>query len=165
MQEKLCFFLGHRDAPETLLRALTAAVERQVAAYGIHDFVVGQHGRFDRLAAQAVQAVRSDYPFIRLTLLRQYHPAERPTPLPAIFDDSFYPPGMERVPRRYAIPRANRYMIDHADSLIVYRRKIAGNTAKLLDYAQGRARRGLLRIENVAGQPGDYPEALFCAPD
>ena len=34
------------------------------------------------------------------------------------FDSTFYPPGMESVPRKVAIVRANRYVVDHVDYLI-----------------------------------------------
>ena len=71
-------------------------------------------------------------------LLAPYHPAERPIDMPPGFDGIFYPPGMESVPRRYAIVRANRYMIDHMDYLIAYAWHPASNTRNLLDYAQKR---------------------------
>ena len=49
-------------------------------------------------------------------MLIPYHPAERPVETPPGFDGTFYPPGIESVPRRYAIVRANRYMVDHVSS-------------------------------------------------
>ena len=51
------------------------------------------------------------------------------------FDGTFYPPGMESVPRRYAIVRANRYMIDHVDYLIAYAWHPASNAKELTAYA------------------------------
>ncbi len=48
------------------------------------------------------------------------HPFDRPIPTPPGFDGTFYPPGMETVPKRAAIVRANRYMVDHSDYLIAY---------------------------------------------
>ena len=36
------------------------------------------------------------------------------------FDGTYYPPDMERVPRRVAIVRANRYMVNHVNYLIAY---------------------------------------------
>lgn len=40
--------------------------------------------------------------------------------LPAGFDGSFYSPGMEAVPRRLAIVRANEYMAKRCNLLIGY---------------------------------------------
>ena len=50
----------------------------------------------------------------------EIHPEERPIPTPDGFDRTFYPPGMESVPRKVAIVRANRYVVDHVDYLIAY---------------------------------------------
>ena len=72
---------------------------------------------------------------IYLVLLLSYHPAERPIETPPGFDGTFYPPGMESVPRRYAIVRANRYMIDHVDYLIAYAWHPASNAKELTAYA------------------------------
>jgi hypothetical protein len=64
------------------------------------------------------------------------------------FDNSYYPP-LENVPRKYAIVRANQYMIDTADSIICYVKHI-GNTRNLLEYAQRRQKKEGIVIENVA---------------
>ena len=129
-----CFLFGHRDAPESLLPAVEAAVEHCVDAWGVTEFVVGQYGGFDRLAARAVQHIRRRRPEIALVLLLPYLPTR---PIPAGYDGSLVPDGMERVPRRFAIVRANRYAVDRCDALIVH---VAhpGNSARLLVYAKSR---------------------------
>ena len=93
-----CFFIGHRDAKDSLLPALIAEVERHILEYGVTEFVVGRYGRFDGLAAQAVKQAKERHPNVTLTYLRPYHPAERPGEMPKGFDGSFYPPGMEGKP-------------------------------------------------------------------
>ena len=70
------------------------------------------------MAAGCLVEAKTNHPGLRLVLLLPYHPAERPVALPAGFDGSFYPPGMEQVPRRLAIVRANEYMARHCDVLI-----------------------------------------------
>ena len=50
------------------------------------------------------------------------------------FDGTYYPPDMERVPRRVAIVRANRYMIDHVDYLIAYAWHPASSARELVEY-------------------------------
>ena len=91
------------------------------------------------MAARAVISAKALYPEISLLLLLSYHPAERPIEIPPGFDGTFYPPGMESVPRRYAIVRANRYMIDHVDYLIAYAWHPGSNARNLVDYAQKKA--------------------------
>lgn len=143
---KSCFFIGHREASIEIYPALAEAVEHHVMDYGVREFVVGQYGGFDRLAARAVMDTKTRHPEITLLLLLPYHPAERPVEVPPKFDGTFYPPGMETVPRRYAIVRANRYMVDHVDYLIAYVWHPASNGRMLLDYARKREKRGNIQV-------------------
>lgn len=141
-----CFFIGHRDAKDRLLPALIAEVERHILEYDVTEFVVGHYGRFDGLAAQAVKQAKERYHNVTLTYLRPYHPADRPEETPKGFDGSFYPPGMERVPKRLAIVRANRYMVEHSDFLIAYVWHPASNSRELVEYARKRERHGLIQV-------------------
>ena len=144
-----CFFIGHREAPDNLLPQLSAEVERHITELGTTDFVVGGYGRFDSLAARTVKAAKREHPEIILTLLLPYHPFDRPTPTPAGYDGTFYPPGMETVPKRAAIVRANRYMVDHCDYLIAYAWHPASNARELVEYARRRERKGLIQITEL----------------
>lgn len=82
MNSHTCFFIGHRDAPDTLLPALDELVERHITEYGVQEFTVGRYGSFDYLAAQAVLRAKGRYPDVRLVYLRPYHPAEQPIETP-----------------------------------------------------------------------------------
>ena len=136
MVGKSCFFIGHREASEEIYPALYAAVEQHILEYGVTEFIVGHYGGFDRLAASAVKEAKRFYPEVKLILLLPYHPAERPISTPGGFDGTFYPPGMESVPRKIAIVRANRYVVDHVDYLIAYARHPASNARELVEYAR-----------------------------
>lgn len=70
----ICFFIGHRDTPDTVLPALAAEVERHIMEYGVTDFVVGHYGRFDALAAKAVMDAKKRHPTVTLTILLPYPP-------------------------------------------------------------------------------------------
>lgn len=149
MREKSCFFIGHRESSEEIYPALYAAVEQHIVEYGVTEFIVGHYGGFDRLSASAVKAAKQFYPDVKLVLLLPYHPAERPIPTPDGFDGTFYPPGMESVPRKVAIVRANRYVVDHVDYLIAYAWHPASNARELLEYAKRREKRGLISITSI----------------
>ena len=149
MREKSCFFIGHRESSEEIYPALYAAVEQHIVEYGVTEFIVGHYGGFDRLSASAVKAAKQFYPDVKLILLLPYHPAERPIPTPDGFDGTFYPPGMESVPRKVAIVRANRYVVDHVDYLIAYARHPASNARELLEYAKRREKRDLISITSI----------------
>ena len=146
MEWKSCFFIGHREAPENLYLELQRAVETHITEYNVREFVVGHYGGFDRLAARAVKEAKQRHPEITLVLLLPYHPAEHPIEVPEGFDSTYYPPGMEKVPRPFAIVRANRYMVDHVDYLIAYAWHHGSNALDLVEHAQARERRGLMKV-------------------
>ena len=60
---------------------------------------------------------------------------------------------MEKVPRKLAIVRANRYMVDHVDYLIAYAWHPASNARDLVDYANNRERKGQINI-TLIGRDG-----------
>ena len=62
------------------------------------------------------------------------------------YGSTFYPPGMESVPRKVAIVRANRYVVDHVDYLISYAWHPASNARELVEYAKRREKKGSLFI-------------------
>lgn len=146
MGGKRCSFIGHREASEEIYPALYAAVEQHIVEYSVTEFIVAHYGGFDRLAASAVKEAKRFYPGVRLALLLPYHPAERPIPKLDGFDSTYYPPGMENVPRKVAIVRANRYMVDRTDFLIAYAWHPASNARELLEYARKREGKGLIHV-------------------
>lgn len=146
MNNKSCFFIGHREASTEILPALERAIEQHISEYSVTEFIVGGYGGFDRLAASAVIRAKRQHPQITLVLLLPYHPAERPIEKPKGFDSTYYPPDMEKVPRRLAIVRANRYVVDHVDYLITYAWHSASNARELAEYAQKRERKGLITV-------------------
>lgn len=140
---KRCFFIGHRDAPGALYPKVLAAVGDCIRMHGEVEFLVGRYGNFDAMAAQAVIAWKQEEPSVRLTQLVPYLPAKALLP---DFDGALFPPGMEFVPRRAAIVRANQYAARTCDTLIAYAKHPASNAWNLLAYVQPRIRRGELTL-------------------
>ena len=153
MGGKSCFFIGHRETSEAIYPALYAVVEQHILEYGVTEFIVGHYGGFDRLAASAVKEAKRFYPEVKLILLLPYHPAERSISTPDGFDGTFYPPGMESIPRKAAIIRANRYVVDYVDYLLAYVWHPASNARELVEYAKSREKKGSLIITLV--KPND----------
>ena len=115
----ICFFIGHRDTPADVYSQIVAEVERPILC-GVTEFVVGHYGAFDRMAARAVREAKRQYPEIRLILLPYYETST--SKYGTDFDGIIFPEGQETIPKRAAIIRANQYMIDHCDFLIMYAR-------------------------------------------
>ena len=140
------FFIGHRDAPESLLPQVRAAVERLILREGVTDFYVGSRGSFDRMAARAIRELMKTHPQIYLYLVLAYLPAKGAGEIPLGFTGTVFPEGLETTPRRFAILRANRAMVDACDFLVAYAPYAAGNARKVMDYAIRRQKRGQIRI-------------------
>ncbi len=82
-------------------------------------------------------------------LVLPYHPAVRPIEKPPGYDGTYYPEGLEKTPRPFAIVKTNRIMVDTCDWLICYVRHGASNSRNLLEYAQRRANKRIIRIKNI----------------
>jgi len=146
-----CFFIGHRDAPQSLFPKLLETLEYLVTECHVTDFIVGHYGDFDRMAISAVQHMICSYPEKELLadLLDPYLLEKTPGPLPLYFDHFYYPEGLEMVPRRYCIEKANQLALDQADYLVAYVTHEGGNAAKLLRRAKQIAKYGRLKVINL----------------
>lgn len=142
----VCFFIGHHDAPEAVRPLLMEAIERHIVEYGVTEFVVGHYGRFDYMAAGAVREAKKLHSEITLTLLLPYYPFPYNT---SDYDRTYYPRGMEAVPKPFAIVRANEHMIKNSDYLICYDTGQIGKTRDYVALARRMERKGLIQIENL----------------
>ena len=55
---KSCFFIGHREADESLIQRLEIEIERLIAEEQVRYFYVGGYGGFDQIAATAVKRAK-----------------------------------------------------------------------------------------------------------
>ena len=156
MNTKRCFFIGHRDTSEDIIPSLENSIEHHIKNLGVTEFIVGHYGSFDKIVAKTLIKAKQQYPHIHLTLLLPYHPAEKKTRIPKDFDSTYYPDGMETVPYKAAIIRANRYAIDHSDYLIAYVWHAASNSREILEYAYSREKRGLIQVTLLS--PNNFTE-------
>ena len=151
---KSCFFIGHREADESLIQRLEIEIEQLIAEEQVRYFYVGGYGGFDQIAATAVKRAKERYSNVTLNLVLPYHPAERPVEKPPGYDGTYYPEGVEKTPRPFAIVKANQLMVDTCDWLVCYVRHGASNSRNLLEYAQRRKKKGLIQIKNIAERMG-----------
>lgn len=140
-----CFFIGHRDAPESIYSKLEAVVENCIAEFGVTEFYVGHYGKFDGMAARAVRAAKKHHPDIQLILLLPYLTNQS---LPEGFDGSLYPEGIEFVPKRFSILQANYRAIDSCSLIIGYVKHGFGGAYRCFEYARKRKK----QIINIDGQ-------------
>ena len=136
MKDKRCFFIGHRNAPESIYLNIVLTIEKLIVENGVKEFIVGSYGMFDSMVIRALQQTKIKYPEIVLLLLTPYHPSVKNVIKPEGFDDIYYPEGMEFVTYRAAIVRANELVIEKSGFLIAYFVHKASNTSKFVDYAK-----------------------------
>lgn len=146
MRKHRCFFIGHRDAPSSLYEQLKANIRHLIINKNVSEFVIGGYGSFDALASSAAVHLKTEFPDITILRLIPYFDPSHSVFLPEGFDGSLYPEGLEAVPRRYAIVRANQYMVEHSDHLICYVRNSFGNSGNLLEFASRKELSGTIHI-------------------
>ena len=131
-------FCGHRDVPqqEEVQLWLIDCVEK-LRQEGATDFYLGGYGAYDRMAAGVVWKMKERYPQIRSTLVMPYLDW---TPDISQYDVTIYPP-LELVPRRFAISRRNRWLMDRADIVVAYVTHDWGGAAATLAYARRKKKR------------------------
>ena len=149
-ERKSCFFIGHREADEQLIPRLELVVDRLITEEDVRYFYVGGYGGFDQIAATAVKKAKKLHPDITLMLVLPYHPAERPIEKPPGYDGTYYPAGLEKTPKPFAIVKANQIMVDTCEWLVCYVRHGASNSRNILEYAQRREKKGFIQITNTA---------------
>lgn len=142
--DKTCFFIGNRHAPSDIKEQLAEVIEQHINEFDVTTFIVGRYGNFDSLVTGVLQDIKKRHTNIELYLLAPYALVQK-IEIPVGFDGTFFPEGLETVPMRYAIVKANRYMIQHSDYLISYCHHI-GNTRKIVEYAQRCERKGLIKV-------------------
>ena len=89
-------------------------------------------------------------PEIGLVLPLPYYSPEGSKDFFTYYDETFYPPKLEQVPKRLAIVRANEYMIRHCDYLICFCEGYIGNTRKIVEQAMDLEQNGLIKVYNIA---------------
>lgn len=133
-------FCGHRQLYEAeKVRAWLYAVTEQLIAEGAETFYLGGYGAFDEMAAAVLAEHKRAYPHIRRVLVLAYlNRGENKEG----YDGTVYPP-LEGVPRRLAIVRRNRWMVEVADVVVAWVDHTWGGAAQTLRYARQKGKRVL----------------------
>ena len=150
-ENQICFLFGHGDCPEALFPKIVTAVETLITEHGCTNYCIGHRGDFDHLATRAVIALKEKYPHLSVRRLIAYYNPHKSVYCPEGVDCTYFPPGMETVPKSIAIRVANESMIDDADFVICYVNHHFSNAHKALEYAQ---RRKDLQIINLGTYNG-----------
>ena len=133
MEKKACTFFGHRDCLETIKPKIRTAVIDLIENHGVTMFYVGNQGNFDRLVRSILKEVTTAYPEVGYAVVLAYMPSAKKRA--DDFSDTLLPDGIEKVPKRFAIPWRNKWMIEHADYVVTYVTRPCGGASRFADYA------------------------------
>lgn len=111
-----CTFFGHRDCPISVKPRLLATLIDLIEHKGVTMFYVGNQGRFDAIVCSVLRELAEQYPQISYAVVLAYMPREGE----GSATDTILPEGIETVPRRFAIPWRNRWMLGRSDYVVVY---------------------------------------------
>lgn len=138
---KSCTFFGHRDCPETIKPKIYTAVVDLIENHGVTMFYVGNQGNFDRMVRSVLKEVTTAYPQVGYAVVLAYMPSGKSPNFLEDFSDTMLPEGIEKVPKRYAIPWRNNWMIGHADYVIAYIVHPSGGAIKFTISAQKKGKK------------------------
>ena len=59
----------------------------------------------------------------------------------SFIEQSIYPEGLEKTPKRFAILKRNQWMIDNADIILYFSERSFGGVATAIEYAQKKSKK------------------------
>lgn len=111
-----CTFFGHRDQTCIAKERIINAVTKVIVDDGAELFYVGYNGYFDRMVISALTDLEKIYKSIKWYVVIPYLNPSREYP----FENTIYPEGLEKTPRKYCISKRNLWMIDRSDIVITH---------------------------------------------
>ena len=135
LKGKVCCFFGHHDTSENIRNLLSEQVETLIKS-GTEIFYMGNHGHFDFMALGVLREMKGKYPQISYTVVLSRMP-DRPVDEYSYFspEESLFPDGLEKVPRRFGILWRNDWMLKQSDIVICYVTHYFGGAGKMLEKA------------------------------
>ena len=132
----VCTFFGHRTAPDSIRPILHNTLIDLIKDKGVDTFYVGNQGGFDSMVKKELKQLTEIYPHIKYSLVLAYIPGKRDEFDITDYSDTMYPDGLESVPRRFAIDKRNRMMIEWSDIVVTYVCYSNGGAAKFKEIAE-----------------------------
>ena len=129
----VCTFFGHKDTPKEIEPTLRSTLIELIENKNVSVFYVGNNGNFDTLVRRQLEDLSQTYP-ITYSVVLAYLPTEKNK-----YDNltnTIYPEGLETVPKRFAIPWRNKWMIQQSDVVVTYVTRNFGGAAQFKALAE-----------------------------
>ena len=131
----VCTFFGHKDTPKEIEPTLRSTLIDLIENKNVTVFYVGNNGNFDTMVRRQLEDLSQTYP-IEYHVVLAYLPTENNK-----YDNltnTIYPEGLETVPKRFAISRRNKWMIQQSDIVVTYVTRNFGGAAQFKALAENK---------------------------
>lgn len=132
----ICTFFGHKDTPfdikDKLKNTLVSLIEKQ----GAKVFYVGNQGNFDIIVRHILEELKNEYSHIDYTVVLAYMPTVKKDNDFLDYNKTIYPDILHNTPRKFAISKRNKWMIDKSNFVITYVKCNTGGAAKFESLAK-----------------------------
>ncbi len=132
----VCTFFGHKNTPGVVSVPLRKTLIELIEKQGVNVFYVGNQGGFDCMVKEEIKKLTEIYPHIKYSVVLAYMPQKRDKFDITDYSDTMYPDGLESVPRKFAIDKRNRMMIEWSDIVVTYVCYSGGGAAKFKELAE-----------------------------
>ena len=112
----VCTFIGHRETPYEIKEKLCSKIEFLITKCGVDTFFVGTHGNFDRIVYDSLCQLERKYKITTHVVLAYLN--EKPDWYD--LSKTVFPSQLDNTPRKYAISKRNKYMIEQSNYMICY---------------------------------------------
>lgn len=131
-----CCFFGHRDCPNTIKPRLREVVTQLIECDGVNEFYVGHQGAFDAIVSSVLRELVKSYPQIQYDIVLAYVPQWKANYDTEMTQNTILPEGIETAPKRFAIDRRNKWMLENSDYVVTYVTHSWGGAAKFANEAK-----------------------------
>ena len=132
----VCTFFGHKDTPEETKSILRSALIYLIEKQNVDLFYVGNNGNFDSMVAKSLSELQNIYSHIKFFVVIAYLPTHSESYISKCIYKTIYPQGLENIPKRFAIDKRNRWMLNNSSFVITYVNRITGGAYKFKCLAQ-----------------------------
>ena len=133
-----CAFFGHKESPDSIKPLLEEEIRKLIENEGYEEFLVGNQGRFDAMVYTTLKRLQVEHPTIRFYVVLAYMPGRNTEYATIDYTDTIFPEGLETVPRRFAISRRNKWIVENSNAVICYVNHTWGGTYQAVILAEKR---------------------------
>lgn len=110
-------FFGHKDTPKETEPILRTVLMDLIENHNATVFYVGNNGNFDNMVRCQLEDLSHTYP-ITYNVVLAYLPVGKSQY--ENLKNTIYPESIETVPKRFAIPWRNKWMIQQSEIVVTY---------------------------------------------